>query len=706
MLKQALIIIFFLLFSSNESFSQSTLYICDEQGGVYELDLTTCSTTLISSGIIIFTDLAYSSQNNTLYGIDEFGFIYEINATTGAVTFLGVTNVVSNFSYFNSLTCDDNGTLYISAYDPINSGGYIYSYNLSTNTSTAIGNLPALIEPAGDLTFLNGQLVLSAYSNEVYAINLSSPALSISIGAYQGITNVYGIVSMNCGQDPIISSGNQLFSLDTVTFQASLICTIPFIVDIYGAATSSETTLDLDLGQDTTLCGALSYQLDALNSGASYLWSDNSINQTVNVTSTGTYWVEITDNNCTAYDTIDVIFVSNTSVFIGNDTTLCPGDDIILNAGSSGTSYLWSDNSTMQTLLVDMIGTYWVEITTDVCVFSDTIEISEESIFIGLPTDTTLCSGGSLILDANNSGASYIWNNGITSQYYSVTSEGQYWVTVTLGSCESTDTTNVLFSSQSASFQVMDTVGCSPLNTLFLDQSSSTDGTNSWLWNFGDGATSTNQNPVHTYSSSGIYNVTLTISSVNGCQDSYSRNIEIIIYPSPIADFSYFPLLPQFGEPVLFTNESLNSTSWIWNFGNGDSSTLENPTSVYSNSGNYLATLEVFAANGCVDSAQIYFPVNFDPIAYVPNSFSPDGDEFNNVFLPIFSSGLDNFNFHLLIFNRWGEVLFESFNHEIGWDGTYKGQIVKNGTYIWSIKYSQLDNSEHKIINGHVNVLR
>ncbi|MDX1652570.1 MAG: gliding motility-associated C-terminal domain-containing protein, partial [Brumimicrobium sp.] len=96
-------------------------------------------------------------------------------------------------------------------------------------------------------------------------------------------------------------------------------------------------------------------------------------------------------------------------------------------------------------------------------------------------------------------------------------------------------------------------------------------------------------------------------------------------------------------------------------------------------------------------------------IYYVPNTFTPDNDNFNEVFKPIFTSGFDPFDYKLLIFNRWGEIIFESNNAEVGWDGTYGAdseQIVKDGTYVWKIIFKTKINDERKEIVGHVNVLR
>jgi gliding motility-associated-like protein len=98
--------------------------------------------------------------------------------------------------------------------------------------------------------------------------------------------------------------------------------------------------------------------------------------------------------------------------------------------------------------------------------------------------------------------------------------------------------------------------------------------------------------------------------------------------------------------------------------------------------------------------------VILEPTYYVPNTFTPDGDKFNNTFLPVFTSGFDPYDYKLLIFNRWGEVLFESNNAAVGWDGTYGGQMMQDGVYIYQIEFKEEFTDYRHVLRGHVNLLR
>ena len=113
-------------------------------------------------------------------------------------------------------------------------------------------------------------------------------------------------------------------------------------------------------------------------------------------------------------------------------------------------------------------------------------------------------------------------------------------------------------------------------------------------------------------------------------------------------------------------------------------------------------------ANGCVsypDDQTITVEECPQTLIYIPNSFTPNGDEWNNTWQPVFTSGFDPFDFNLFVFNRWGEIIFESNNSTMGWDGTYKNQIVPEGIYIYRIQYGDPENGSSYILQGHVNMI-
>ncbi len=122
--------------------------------------------------------------------------------------------------------------------------------------------------------------------------------------------------------------------------------------------------------------------------------------------------------------------------------------------------------------------------------------------------------------------------------------------------------------------------------------------------------------------------------------------------------------------------------------------------------GNYLVELIVTSQFGCVDTASQIIIVKDQLLYYVPNTFTPDGDEHNNEFRPIMTAGMDPHDYQLSIYNRWGELLFESNDISIGWDGTYNGEFVQEGTYVWTIRFGMMDTDEIRTDRGHINLFR
>jgi gliding motility-associated-like protein len=181
------------------------------------------------------------------------------------------------------------------------------------------------------------------------------------------------------------------------------------------------------------------------------------------------------------------------------------------------------------------------------------------------------------------------------------------------------------------------------------------------------------------------------------------------VYPEPTASFSVTPqILTTLNPTANFTNTSIGNATQTWSFGDDSGTTGSlNPSHTYpSEMGYYVVSLTVANSNGCLDSISQTILVDNQVIYYVPNTFTPDGDLFNETFKPVFTEGFDVYNYNLLIFNRWGEIIFESNNAKHGWDGTYGGQLCPSGTYVWQIRYKENGKDRHQEIRGHFNLMR
>lgn len=251
--------------------------------------------------------------------------------------------------------------------------------------------------------------------------------------------------------------------------------------------------------------------------------------------------------------------------------------------------------------------------------------------------------------------------------------------------------------------------GCEPTTIIFTNESLVGD---TFEWTFGNGVTASGPTVSYNYEISGVYDIGLTVTTNAGCSDALMQNAYITITPTPVAAFSFTPYVTDISHTEIeFTNSSIDGDYYEWDF--GDETALNNETDPIHNYGDipsqYEITLLVTNNGGlCRDSTVGFLVVNDIILYYVPNVFTPDFDEFNQTFKPIFTSGFDPFDYHLQIYNRWGELIFESFNAAVGWDGTYPkdGKLCQDGVYVWKINFKESMSDKKHLVEGHVTLLR
>lgn len=329
-------------------------------------------------------------------------------------------------------------------------------------------------------------------------------------------------------------------------------------------------------------------------------------------------------------------------------------------------------------------------------------------------SDFVVCQGNTAIL--TGSGAStYTWTGGVTDGVpFSPTTDGTYTVTGTdANGCVNTDDVFITVEELPAVSFVADVVsGCAPLEVTFTN---TTPGNmTNCIWTLSNGTTLNGCGTVSTvFTTGGTYDVTLTTESSNGCTSTATYQDYIYVENPPVASFTADPyVMTQLYTEVQFNNTSTGATNYTWDFGDGSStSTQTSPTHTFPNeeAGVYQVELIATTPLGCADTAYRSIVVNEELIFYVPNTFTPDGDDFNEYFKAVFTSGYDPFDFHMMIFNRWGELIWESYDASVGWDGTYgvdKNFIVQDGTYTWKIDFKTTMTDERILRVGHVNVLK
>jgi gliding motility-associated-like protein len=232
---------------------------------------------------------------------------------------------------------------------------------------------------------------------------------------------------------------------------------------------------------------------------------------------------------------------------------------------------------------------------------------------------------------------------------------------------------------------------------------------------FGDGTTAT-INGVdafeHTYDAAGLYTVTMTVNTVSGCVYTVSYDDLVEAYTLPNANFFVNPDYVSMLEPTvnLYSSSSSDVVQYDWTIYDGSPTTANTEDVLNVNfppdaPGLYPVTLEVTSNRGCTDSIQKFVTIINDVILYAPNTFTPDGDEHNQAW-EFHISGIDIYDFNLKIFNRWGEVIWESNDPSVSWDGTYNGKIVQNGIYTWFMECADSVNDKRYNFEGHINVLK
>ena len=257
--------------------------------------------------------------------------------------------------------------------------------------------------------------------------------------------------------------------------------------------------------------------------------------------------------------------------------------------------------------------------------------------------------------------------------------------------------------------------GCRPLTVQFRNRSRYADPT-SYRWSFGAGeGVSADENPTYTYYEPGIYTVTLQASNTAGVTAEERKEFSVEVFETPRAYFNLRPDRVFLSEPVYFVNLSVGADTYQWDFGDGITSEKVNPEHVYAQTGTYDVMLIAQSNQGCVDTLLVEAAVTVEEggEAMIPNAFTPNpsgqvnseaggANGNNDVFLPV-QEGVTKF--HMMIYNRWGELLFESFDKRYGWNGYYKGRLCNKDVYVYKLKLEFSDGAA-KTLAGDVTLVR
>ena len=444
----------------------------------------------------------------------------------------------------------------------------------------------------------------------------------------------------------------------------------------------------------TTNCGPASNDLSiSINTTSDYesgAWISAGCVGDVNTTFAGNI-------NCC----ISTVSFTPVSCFNGSDGTATATPGL---GGVAPFTYNWTPTGQLTQTATNLSAGQYIVNVTDVngCLSTDTTIVTQPTQLL-VPTSQVneTCFGQSIgTATVNPSGGtpgySYLWTSLQITSTISSLPIGIYTVTVTdANSC--TSTTSVTITEPPMLIPTYTTTtlnGCEPFGITYTNTTLNT----SSVWTIN--GTQYNSNPLSQLYSAGVYNTTLTVTDINGCVGT-SPLIVSNVYPLPIASFTPSPYTTSIATPTInFDNLSSGGSSYLWNFGDGYSSTDQFPSHVYNNTGSFTILLTVTTSNGCIDTTYQSIFINELFTVYIPNTFTPNGDGRNDYFGPI-TQGVKSYSFD--VFNRWGERIFST-EAEQPWDGTYQGKIVKQDVYTWKIVLTDDLNKVHEYM-GNVTCL-
>jgi PKD repeat protein len=423
------------------------------------------------------------------------------------------------------------------------------------------------------------------------------------------------------------------------------------------------------------------------------------------------------------------VYPTISATFTADKLTICSGGIITYTAISGASNYAWDygdgvggsggyviSHTYTNFTTADVI--YTVSLTTTSfysCTDTKTITITVRPVpavsFTALPTPQTWSVTGNPVTIVNTTSPgtwTYAWKfgDGTTStlqnppvHIYNTVGTFTIRLTATNGLCADSAKHDIVIQPLPpiASFDHVDG-GCEPLYITLNNTSQNLIPGTTYLWDFGDGNYSTQKNPTYTYQSPGNYTLKLTVTGPGGTSD-YSQLL--IVAESPRAYFEVTPNLVYVNDENVrcFNLSSPSAISFVWDFGDGDTSKLRDPFHKYMEEGVYDINLFVTSADGCTDQYILSPAVTVKPAGvlrfatvFTPNPTGPielthlptGGDEVDQFFYPPIREKV--LNYKLQIFNRLGVLIFESLNIDIPWNGYYKGKLCPQGVYVWYVE--------------------
>ncbi len=647
------------------------------------------------------------TDNNGCTGTDQ------VDVTVAANLSPSITGILS--------ICSGNSTI-------IDAGGGYTNYLWNTTettqtiTITTSGTYSVTVSDASGCTGVD-QVTVTANPNPTPTItgNLSyciGSSTTLDAGSYASY------IWNPSGNSQIINVNTEGTYSVTVTDANGCTGTNSVIVTESEQITANLSAVGIGCNGEST--GAINVDV-TVGSNYTYSWSNGALTQNANNLTAGVYVVTITDAyGCTEVFSAEVTEAPQLYISLPNDFYMCLNLEETITVSATGGvpnySYLWSTGETTTSINVSPTQTtIYTVIVTDAnnCTMTNeiTVYVHPPLQIEAFANHDTVCLGDAVLLSASYLGGSgppyllFIDGQSISLPVTVYPTNGQTYTFTIQDQCNNEAISYYTLYNHPLppnSFAPNITEGCQPLTVQFIE--SSPDIGQTYSWNFYDENsynTSSEKNPIHIFEEAGVYDISLTVIDTNGCINVDVVEDLITVYPNPHAGFIADPEIASIIKPLInFYNQTIGAVEYFWYFGDGDSSNIVSPEHWYSQTGSYVVELVVVSINNCKDTVHYTVRIKDEFTFYAPTAFSPGNNGINDYF-KVFGSGIDNNNFKLIVFDRWGEIIFESDDINQGWDGRAKqgNDIVQIGSYTWLCTYRDENGILHDE-TGSVTVIR
>ena len=612
------------------------------------------------SNDVMFASPVYSSINVLCSGPDLTSVTVNATVSSGTMEYSldGTTFQASNI-FTSGITLGSNSTFYIRTVGTtcvVNSGPQPINCNCSTvtdNTITAPQSICSGITPASLTGSIPSIIPVFAYTYQWQSSTDNTVWMNISLataqdyapGALTQSTYYRRVVKMvGC---PDHNSASLMITVNAT----------PVFTDV--TVVCSGTTLSSATVNATLTSGTIEYSLDGTNYQSSNVFTTG-----ITVGATQTFYIRTVGSTCSTSGS--QLISCSCSIVSGNTISaaqsICSGSTPLGLTGNPAT------------ITPTFAFTYQWQSSTDNSAWADI--------------------------------------SGATSKDYapgSLTQSTYYRRVVKMTGCPDDNSMSIMITINPTPTVLVGATasGCAPLKVNLTDPNLTAGSTQGTFFNYWTDNLGTNTLASPSSVSNGIYFITGTL---NGCKSSPIQ-VVVTIHPLPIADFSPTPdLISTLNAETLLKNNSIGGETYFWDFGDGKFSQEVSPYHTYPDidTATFFPYLIVTSQFGCIDTIMKKVKIYEELVYFIPNTFTPDEDNFNNTFQPVFVSGYDPYNFVMYIYNRWGELIFETHDSKIGWKGTYgsAAEIAKEGVYTWKINFNLKSDDRRKEITGHVNLVK